>query len=784
MFSKPGMLFTALAVVIVGLAIHWDFTPAPVDNAPADSSFSVAKAYGQLRQIANKPHSLGTVEKEHVRDFILSQCQALGLSTRLQQSTSVVSHITGVVAGNVTNIIAEYKGQDSLQGPKSALLVMAHYDSQPNAVGAGDDGAGCAAMLETARLIKAGRPLKNNIIFLFTDGEETGLLGSTSFVRDDSLFSQVGAVLNFDGRGNSGKSFMISNGSSGWMVGEYARFCAHKSASSLYHEIFRILPNSTDLLPFSRQGIPGFDFAYIDGFVNYHAMTDRPENIDRNTLQNHGDNMLSLVKHLGSIDLKQPKGTEHTFFNALGNWMILYPVSWNLFFLVLTNLVLLTWLVMGIINRRIRWQGALTGLLSFSVALVLLYFVTSFSLKGVRTAYPLYDDYYSNAYNSRYFYFSVIMLVIAVFTFIYQGLQRKFDIPSLMAGIALVQVIILDGLYSIIPTAIYFLCFPLLFVLFACIIGYTKRSTAQDTAGAAVWRGSALTFAASLPALLLLAPLIYGLFIGFDVQPEAAALGPLTALLLGLLIPLFAPVFRESRWIIPGAAFLLCLLATGFGVLHDKYPAGKPYKTNLHYFVNTDDSIAYWVLHGAPVDAWNRQFFPHPAMARSGYNFAGLRGGESKETVNKADFVNFSAPDITIKKDSVDNGIRKLLLHCTVFDSAASAHFDLDSSCPAFHIAINKVRAVEDSAANAAPGRANGGQHKYRWVDVSGIWPEGFDILFELDPKTPFKFHAISRIMGLPGIQGFHGYPLEMIPGPGSISNTTMASKFYKFDAP
>ena len=764
------MLFTALAVVIVGLAIHWDFTPAPVVDTPADTSFSVAKAYGQLRQIANKPHSLGTVEKERVRDYILAQCQGLGLSTRLQHSTSVVSHLTGIVAGNVTNIIAEYKGQDSLQGPKSALLVMAHYDSQPNAVGAGDDGAGCAAMLETARLIKTGRPLRNNIIFLFTDGEETGLLGSTSFVRDDSLFSQVGAVLNFDGRGNSGKSFMISNGSSGWMVGEYARFCAHKSASSLYHEIFRILPNSTDLLPFSQQGIPGFDFAYIDGFVNYHAMTDQPVNMDRNTLQDHGDNMLSLVKYFGSIDLKQPRGTEHTFFNALGNWMILFPVSWNLFFLVLTNLLLLTWLVMGIINRRIRWQGALTGFLSFSVALGLLYFVTSFSLKGVRAAYPLYDDYYSNAYNSRYFYFAVIMLVIAVFTFIYQGLQRKFDILSLMAGIALVLTIILDGLYSIIPTAIYFLCFPLLFVLIACAATGATRAT--GAARAVVWRTTALTFAASLPALLLLAPLIYGLFIGFDIQPEAAALGPLTGILLGLLIPLFAPVFRESRWSIPGAAFLLCLLATGFGVLHGKYAAGNPYKTNLRYFANTDDSVAYWVLRSTPVDAWNRQFFPHPVMARSGYNFAGLRGGMMEETVNKTVFVNFSAPDIAVKSDSVGNGVRKLLLHCMVFDSAASAHFDLDSSCPALHVAINGVRALTDS-----------GQQKYRWVDVSGIWPDGFDILFELDPKTPFKFHAISRIMGLPGIQGFHGYPLEMIPGPGTFSNTTMASKFYTFDA-
>ena len=283
MLSKPGTLLTILAVLIVGLAIHLDFTPTPVNNAPSDASFSVPKAYQHLQQIANRPHSIGTSAKERVRDYILTQCQALGLATQTQHSTAVVSFPTGVRAGEITDIIALYKGSDSAGGKKPAVLVMAHYDSEPNAVGAGDDGAGCAAMLETARLLKAGPALHNDVIFLFTDGEEAGLLGSTSFVRENPLFNEVGAVLNFDGRGNSGKSFMVSNGSSGWMVDEYRQACAHKSASSLYHELFRILPNRTDLLPFSKKGIPGFDFAYIDGFVNYHAMTDRPENMDPNT---------------------------------------------------------------------------------------------------------------------------------------------------------------------------------------------------------------------------------------------------------------------------------------------------------------------------------------------------------------------------------------------------------------------------------------------------------------------------------------------------------------------
>ena len=136
------------------------------------------------------------------------------------------------------------------------------------------------------------------------------------------------------------------------------------SASSLYHELFRVIPNSTDLLPFSKKNIPGLDFAYIDGFVNYHAMTDRPEDMDRNTFQETGDNMLAEVKHFGNMDIRaQKSGGERTFFNAVGGWMITYPVSWNMLFLVVVHLLLLGWVIfLVIVKRRIEWKALLVGL--------------------------------------------------------------------------------------------------------------------------------------------------------------------------------------------------------------------------------------------------------------------------------------------------------------------------------------------------------------------------------------------------------------------------------------
>ena len=81
-----------------------------------------------------------------------------------------------------------------------AVMLVAHYDSVPNGTGASDDGAGVVALLETVRAVKSTAPLKNDVIFLFTDGEETGLLGANAFISEHPWAKDVGLVLNFEAR--------------------------------------------------------------------------------------------------------------------------------------------------------------------------------------------------------------------------------------------------------------------------------------------------------------------------------------------------------------------------------------------------------------------------------------------------------------------------------------------------------------------------------------------------------------------------------------------------------
>ena len=91
-------------------------------------------------------------------------------------------------------------------------MFVAHYDSVPSGPGAGDDAASVAAILETIRALKAGAtPLRNDLIVLFTDGEELGLLGAKGFVETYPALRDIKVTLNFDMRGDYGPSVMFQD---------------------------------------------------------------------------------------------------------------------------------------------------------------------------------------------------------------------------------------------------------------------------------------------------------------------------------------------------------------------------------------------------------------------------------------------------------------------------------------------------------------------------------------------------------------------------------------------
>ncbi len=311
-------LLAALVVAVVAGLVTVGVTPlgAPRPQpagAPA-TAFSAARALVELRGVAAAPHPIGSQAESEVRATIVARLQALGLSPHVQ-TAGVVSQEDGRVAGTVRNILARLPGSD----PARSVLLVAHYDSVAVAPGAADDGSGVATLLETARALSAGPLPRNDIVFLFTDGEEKGLLGARAFLRDDPWAYGVGVVLNFDSPGSSSPALMYETTSgNGMLVRTLLDAGPPVFASSLMYEVARRQPVETDFRRFKAAGVPGMSFGALDGPADDHTGYDSLHTFRLASLQHEGDTALALARRFGAIDLWNLHAPDRVYFDIVG----------------------------------------------------------------------------------------------------------------------------------------------------------------------------------------------------------------------------------------------------------------------------------------------------------------------------------------------------------------------------------------------------------------------------------------------------------------------------------
>ena len=97
----------------------------------------------------------------------------------------------------------------------------------------------------------------------------------------------------------------------GPLIRELARLIRRPVASSLSSTVYRRLPQDTDFTLFRKAGMPGYNFAFIDGLSAYHSKLDTPDNLSRASVQHHGDQAVALARGFA--------GVNHHAISALGD---------------------------------------------------------------------------------------------------------------------------------------------------------------------------------------------------------------------------------------------------------------------------------------------------------------------------------------------------------------------------------------------------------------------------------------------------------------------------------
>ena len=315
-----ALLFVALCFVLIERV---SCPPVALAASAQLTSFSAERAMKHVLAIAQRPHPIGSAEHDRVRDYLVAQLSNLGLGPQIQNATGVGTRYAD--AGRVQNILARMPGSQK-GGP--AVLLVAHYDSVEAGPGAADDSAGIAAILETIRALRAGAPLMHDVIVLFTDGEESDMLGAAAFVREHPWAKDTAMVLNFEARGTSGRSLMFETGPSNLDTTRVLRTVPGVTAGSLFTTIYRTMPNDTDLSELALLGTPALNFAFGDGADRYHTSHDDVAHLNVGSLQHHGQQALALARAFANGPLPRRRTGDAVFFDFPGVGLVVYSEKW------------------------------------------------------------------------------------------------------------------------------------------------------------------------------------------------------------------------------------------------------------------------------------------------------------------------------------------------------------------------------------------------------------------------------------------------------------------------
>lgn len=458
MFKKWGALLFAL--ILAAVLAFMGVTPPSVKTSTAPTeTFSAERAMEDVRIIAANPHPTGSKENEEVRTYLSQRLDMLGAEVEVSQHVMEGRPLDRLnrwsgqnkTSQDIFNVIGIVSGEDST---KPALLLMAHHDTVWDSPGAADDTIGIAAIFEIMRALKEDEKQSRDLIILFTDAEEVGLVGAKHFFNSHPLSERIGAVINFEARGSGGTANMFqTSADNGALAKFYARHVSQPTTSSLSTYVYNALPNDTDLTPALEKDYVAYNIANIGGAEHYHAPNIVASALDVQTLQHLGSQGLDLTRALLSADSLPGKSPDATFFDVFGLFTLVYAPFWGWIFLIIGG-VFFCLSVKSQSPRKDYLYGTLKMLGFIFVGGILIFAINKLSVIGGA------DNYYDRLAAIPKLNLTVALLCFATFFFIF---GRGGSSENERFGMA-VPIFIL-GIFgqAIAPTATYFMSLALFF---------------------------------------------------------------------------------------------------------------------------------------------------------------------------------------------------------------------------------------------------------------------------------------------------------------------------------
>lgn len=358
-----------------------------------------------VRRFPNR--SSGMPNNKLATEWLKGEFTRLGWTCRMDEWEIV--NYNRVVPLN--NMVCQLPGASAKE-----ILVVAHHDQSPDTVeGADNDGSGIAILMHLAEIFAAEPSRRYTLVFVSTDAEEYGEVGTLRYVRTHPDVRQIVAGLSLD---NLGKKW--SNGMDMDPRGQFRGYGpvwllltareAARAAGDLWIPVVRspvdqVLDQAVpvsfmDEGPMVAAGVPALGFAtrYAPGtselvWNSYHTPGDTLDTLSADVLYQSGRTAEALIRQLQTMDSFPQESGPYLYFD--GSRQTLRGLPLGLIFIVFVALFFVgsAFAGGGLSGGKLRaWRAALPHFLGLWLpllaAIVLLYLLVAVGLMDKYHLYP------------------------------------------------------------------------------------------------------------------------------------------------------------------------------------------------------------------------------------------------------------------------------------------------------------------------------------------------------------------------------------------------------------
>jgi hypothetical protein len=753
-----SLLVWTLIVFLIAVAVGALKPPDPIAATASPSEFSAERAMTHVGVIARTPHPMGSDANNVVKEYLIAKLSGLGLNPQEFPAIGVYQGARNIIFGDTRDVIGRLPGTAS----SGAIVLMAHYDSVYRAAGAADDGAGVAAILEAIRALRSGPSLKNDLIVLFTDGEEPGLLGAEAFVSSHPWMKDVGLVLNFEARGNSGVSLLFETGiNNRSVIAGVAKAAPHPTASSLFYALYKLLPNDTDFTVFRSHKTPGLNFAFGEGLEAYHSRLDTPGNLSAASLQHQGSYALSLTRQFGQTDLTQLETVagDEIFFNWFGEKLIAYGQGWAVPGESIVTIILMLTVLLSVQKKKITMKRvllALPAVLAISFVVPAAAAAAGWLVLRLLAKHLIVGDSPANSWLLA----GLALVGGSAGVFSLAVVRKRFSVQELSCATLITACALSWVVALVLPAGSYLLFWPLVFVavgVFAIAVLDVRSNT------------NALALASipgTVAAVLLFAPIVYLLYVFLTLQViTVAAMG----LLIGVFFLIGTPLLNvaipreksRSLALVSLGGAVICIVT---GVNQSHTSSQYPQQDNIIYSLDADRRAAAWLSYDHSLDSWTSQFIPdthqHPQPMP---NY--LAGSQRPVLSGPASVLDLGPPVAEVKANELVDNLRRIKMNLRSQRNAnrIDLGFDRDLRPIGIKIAGREVVPVQNPQGLT--------------VSLFGPFTTGAEIELTFEARSAVAFWLMDRSYGLPEV-GTRVRPQNIMASEGS--DQTMVCRRYQ----